>query len=154
MRRFESDFRGHPGIEGLFPPTCAKAPAVTGLKSGELHVRPGRREVVALLERVFQKFLRHHRADGVNARITRPGVAIAIPEKPRHWFVAARLQIASQNISRHGPDRKCRHGLVPVRKSRRGVGIVPRSSEFLGVWDLGLTPCEILLLSRLHLPIL
>ena len=116
MRRFESDFRGHPGIEGLFPPTCTKAPAVTGLESGELHVRPGRREVVALLERVFQKFLCHHRADGVNPRITWSGVAIAITEKPRHRFVAARLQIASQDISRHGPDRKCRHGLVPARK--------------------------------------
>ena len=116
MSRFESDFRGHPGIESLFPTTCAKAPAVTRLESRKLHVRPGRREVVALLERVFQKFLRHHRADGVNPRISWPSVAIAITEKPRHRFVAARLQIASQNISRHGPDRKCRHGLVPARK--------------------------------------
>ena len=60
--------------------------------------RPGRDEVVSLLQGVSEESLRHLGADHVGSRVFLIGVAATIPKIAGQWIVRARHQGGTQHI--------------------------------------------------------
>src|SRR4051794_7897433 len=101
MGRSENDSGGGAGLECLFPSCHAETPAVAGLQAREIRFRDRRRQVVALPPREIQEYVRHFRADGMEAGVVRAGTAIAVAIKTCDGIPAARLQFSSEDVGRH-----------------------------------------------------
>ena len=91
MGCFQDDRRGHAGVESLFPPADAEAPAVSGGKARKTELRMGCDQIVSSRARKLQKLRSHDRANCVQSDIARTGAAKTISIEPRGRLQAAAL---------------------------------------------------------------
>ena len=101
MRCFQVNQWRFPVVKGFLPPEGTKAPVVPGPQTGEIVFRPGGDQVIAHIESVAEKVLRHDRTNGMRTEILLIGVATAVPEIPGKGLHAAGLKFRSKNISCH-----------------------------------------------------
>jgi hypothetical protein len=111
----------HPGIQSLFPASCAQAPAISFTQAGKVKFGPGSREIVPLGSREFEKVFGDFDTNCVHPNVIGSGVALSISVETGHGILAADLERATENIpcwaldgrvrGRHGPQDTMSDGL-------------------------------------------
>src|SRR5574343_1016261 len=96
--RVQRDFRRLAGTPGLDPAGGAQAPALTGLKTGEIKFRAWCRQVVAGRFRIGKEFFGQHDTDRVAAEIIFRGIAATVAKKAGDRAIAAGQQWPTQDI--------------------------------------------------------
>ena len=93
---------GDPRFERLLPATCAEAPPVARLETGEPELRLRCREVVADCGAEREELLGHHRADGVDAGVLAARPAAAVPPEAGHGVEPAWLERVAEHVPPFG----------------------------------------------------
>ena len=88
-------------IKRFLPTRDAQAPAITGLKAGEIPFGSRCGEVVAAQKREIQKLMSRLNADSVQPDISRAGAAVAIAIEPGHGFATATGEWFAEDVGAH-----------------------------------------------------
>ena len=96
---FQHYKRGTSSLQCLLPAVYAQAPFIPRIQSREVVEGYRSTQVVTLRFCKSEKLLRHYSANGMRARVHRPGVAAAISKKAGEWLIAASDQRFAKYIS-------------------------------------------------------
>src|SRR5690606_33243102 len=99
VRRLEHHARRAPGLPGLDPAKHVQAPPVAVLEPPEAKLRPGRDEVVAVLDAEGEELVGHLHAHEVRDAVVPVGRAAAVAEVAGERRVAARAKLAAQDVA-------------------------------------------------------
>ena len=99
VRRGQGDGGADASLQTLEPPGCADAPAIAGVQSGKIILRPWRAEVVADRAAIFEKFVGDFDTYRVAADILGTGVAMPVAKITGDGRQRTRLEWSAENVA-------------------------------------------------------
>jgi hypothetical protein len=101
VRRLKVHGRRDPAPQRLLITRGAKTPFVAGLETGKTPLGMRRHQIVALKNRIVEKFARHLHANRVLTNVIRTSPAISVPIKSSKGIATTTAELSPKNVRQH-----------------------------------------------------